>query len=96
MSSVKEKITELAGKVYSSFGSVAQEKTERAAAEKTYTPEMQNYFQNLASDLGLEISGGTDFHAKMKPHIEIGIGQGDMAVPYYVLERIKMIHAESN
>ena len=39
MSSIKQKITDFAGKVYSSFGSVAQEKTERAAAEKTYTQE---------------------------------------------------------
>ena len=58
-----------------------------------YTPEMQDYFQNLARELGLEISGGTDFHAKMKPHIEIGIGQGDMKIPYSVLQRIKDIVA---
>ncbi len=56
-----------------------------------YTPEMQDYFQNLAKELGLEICGGTDFHARMKPHIEIGIGQGNMAVPYSVLENIKKI-----
>ncbi|MBQ9848543.1 MAG: PHP domain-containing protein [Clostridia bacterium] len=54
-----------------------------------YTPEMQSYFQSLANELGLDISGGTDFHAKMKPHIEIGIGQGNMSVPYSVLNRIK-------
>ena len=56
-----------------------------------YTPEMQDYFQNLARELGLEICGGTDFHAKMKPHIEIGIGQGNMAIPYEVLDNIKRI-----
>ena len=56
-----------------------------------YTPEMQDYFQSLAKELGLEISGGTDYHAKMKPHIEIGIGQSDMAIPYSVLENIKRI-----
>ncbi len=56
-----------------------------------YTPEMQEYFQNLAKELGLEISGGTDYHAKMKPHIEIGIGQKDMKIPYSVLENIKNI-----
>ncbi len=58
-----------------------------------YTPEMQEYFQSLALELGLEICGGTDFHAKMKPHIEIGVGQKDksMRVPYEVLENIKNI-----
>ena len=56
-----------------------------------YSEEMQVYFQSVAKDLGLEICGGTDFHAKMKPHIEIGIGQGNMEIPYAVLERIKQI-----
>lgn len=59
-----------------------------------YTPEMQTYFQNLASELGLAVSGGSDFHAKMKPHIEIGIGQGNMEIPYSVLENIKKLVAE--
>ena len=59
-----------------------------------YTLEMQTYFQNLAKELGLEICGGTDYHAKMKPHIEIGIGQGDMQIPYSVLENIKNIVAQ--
>lgn len=58
-----------------------------------YTPEMQDYFQSLAVELGLEICGGTDFHAKMKPHIEIGIGQGNMQIPYSILENIKNIVA---
>lgn len=59
-----------------------------------YTPEMQEYFHNLARELGLEISGGTDYHAKMKPHIEIGIGQDNMQIPYSVLENIKKIVSE--
>lgn len=58
-----------------------------------YTPEMESYFQYLAKELNLEISGGTDYHAKMKPHIEIGIGQGNMQIPYSVLQRIKDIVA---
>ena len=58
-----------------------------------YTPEMQRGFQSLAKELGLEISGGTDYHAKMKPHIEIGVGQEHlpMQIPYSVLENIKNI-----
>ncbi len=56
-----------------------------------YTPEMQEKFQSMAKELGLKISGGTDFHAKMKPHIEIGIGQGNMAIPYSVLENIRTL-----
>lgn len=56
-----------------------------------YTPEMQENFQSMAKELGLKISGGTDFHAKMKPHIEIGIGQGNMKIPYSVLENIRTL-----
>lgn len=54
-----------------------------------YTPKMQEKYQNLAKSLGLLISGGTDFHAKMKPHISIGKGHGNLKIPYTVLENIK-------
>lgn len=54
-----------------------------------YTPEMQEKYQNMAAELGLMICGGTDFHAKMKPHISIGTGLGNMKIPYSVLENIK-------
>ena len=55
-----------------------------------YTPEMQAKYQSLAKELGLIISGGTDFHAKMKPHISIGTGLGNLKIPYSVLETIKL------
>ncbi|HZJ75081.1 MAG TPA: PHP domain-containing protein [Clostridia bacterium] len=54
-----------------------------------YTPDMQEKYQNMAKSLGLLISGGTDFHAKMKPHISIGTGLGNLKIPYTVLENIK-------
>ena len=54
-----------------------------------YTPEMQEKYQKMAAELGLMISGGTDFHAKMKPHISIGTGLGNMKIPYSVLENMK-------
>ena len=50
---------------------------------------MQEKYLNLAKSLGLLISGGTDFHAKMKPHISIGKGHGNLKIPYTVLENIK-------
>ena len=59
-----------------------------------YTPEMQEKYQSMAKELGLMISGGTDFHAQMKPHISIGIGTGNMKIPYSVLEKIKEKAAE--
>lgn len=54
-----------------------------------YTPEMEIKYRSLAEELGMIYSGGTDFHAKMKPHISIGTGLGNMKIPYSVLETIK-------
>ncbi len=59
-----------------------------------YTPEMQEKYQKLAKELGLIISGGTDFHAKMKPHIAIGTGLGNLRIPYSILETIKLHKSE--
>lgn len=56
-----------------------------------YTPEQQEKYQALAKELGLGISGGTDFHADMKPHIQIGTGLGNMKIPYSVLEDMKAL-----
>ena len=50
MSDIKTKIVDFAGKVYSKFGSVAQEKTERAEAEKTYTAQMQSALRRVAAE----------------------------------------------
>ena len=56
-----------------------------------YDEEMQAKFQAMAKRHGLKLSGGTDFHAEMKPHISIGKGTGNMAIPHSVLEGIKEI-----
>lgn len=61
-----------------------------------YDEAMKNKFQAMAKKHGLEISGGTDFHAAMKPHIAIGKGTGNMAIPYSVLENIKNMVKRSN
>ncbi len=50
MSDIKTKIVDFAGKVYAGFSSVAQEKTERAAAEKTYTKQMQDTLRRVAAE----------------------------------------------
>ena len=44
----------------------------------------------MAEELDLMLSGGSDFHAAMKPHIRIGSGvDGNLAVDYALLEKIK-------
>ncbi|MBE6542898.1 MAG: PHP domain-containing protein [Ruminococcaceae bacterium] len=54
-----------------------------------YSPEMHKTFMDMADDLSLLVSGGSDYHALMKPHLEIGVGRGNLKVPYSVLEKIK-------
>lgn len=35
----------------------------------------------MAAEFGLLPSGGSDFHGANKPHIQLGIGQGDLRIP---------------
>ncbi len=56
-----------------------------------YTPEQISEYRALAFKLNLAISGGSDFHADMKPHIRIGVGSGALRIPYYVFENLKGI-----
>ena len=55
----------------------------------TYTAQDERDMKALAIKYDLLISGGSDFHGKNKPHIELGSGTGRMVVPYEVLEKIK-------
>ena len=56
-----------------------------------YTPEHICEYRDLALRLKLALSGGSDYHADMKPHIEIGIGSGRLSIPPYVYENLKNI-----
>ena len=57
-----------------------------------YTEDMNTRYRAMAQDLGLVISGGTDYHGANKPHISIGRGKGDLQIPYDVLEGLKARH----
>ena len=59
-----------------------------------YTPDMETRYRAMAEELGLVISGGTDYHGANKPHISIGKGKGDLEIPYSVLDGLRARHAE--
>ena len=59
-----------------------------------YTPDMENRYRAMAKELGLVISGGTDYHGANKPHIAIGKGKGNLEIPYSVLDGLRQRHAE--
>lgn len=59
-----------------------------------YTPDMDQRYRNMAKELGLVISGGTDYHGANKPHISIGKGRGNLEIPYTVLDGLRQRHRE--
>lgn len=54
-----------------------------------YDDAMEKEYQALAKKHSLILSGGTDFHGANKPHIKIGVGYGNLKIPYSLLENIK-------
>lgn len=54
-----------------------------------YTPSMTEEIRTLAEKYRLKLSGGTDFHGAFKPHIQLGRGLGNLAIPYAVLAEMK-------
>lgn len=47
----------------------------------TYDEETTAAAKQVADDFGLLHSGGSDYHGNNKPHIQLGIGQGNLAIP---------------
>jgi len=44
---------------------------------------------HFANKYNLAISGGSDFHGTAKPDVKIGIGKGNLRIPYTFLENLK-------
>ena len=55
-----------------------------------YTEEMNIAYRKIAEDLGLILSGGSDFHGANKDGYEIGTGKGNLKIPYEILDKIKL------
>lgn len=54
-----------------------------------YTSEQSDYLMSIARRFGLCVTGGSDFHGSRKPHIDMGVGTGDLRVPYELLEGLR-------
>ena len=54
-----------------------------------FSSEQTEILTTLADKYGLTQSGGSDFHGENKPHIRMGVGRGDLAVPLNSLEELK-------
>lgn len=55
-------------------------------------PLQSSKLNEMAKQLGLLPSGGSDFHGRNKPDIEIGRGRGGLRVSYALLKDIKLSH----
>ena len=49
----------------------------------------ESYLRGLARKYELIPTGGSDFHGVVKPTIQIGIGKGNLCIPYSMLEYLK-------
>ncbi len=47
-----------------------------------HTPEQTAEYLGYAEEFGLIITGGTDYHGPRKKDISLGVGKGDMHIPY--------------
>lgn len=76
--------------LYSFIGELKEEGLDGIEGYYTdYTEEDNQNYRKLAAAFNLKLSGGTDFHGAMKPHIAIGRGLGNLDIPYSVLQNIR-------
>jgi predicted metal-dependent phosphoesterase TrpH len=45
--------------------------------------------RHLANKYNLLITGGSDFHGALKPDLKIGVGKGNLKIPYTIVESLK-------
>lgn len=55
----------------------------------THTHRQTREYLSLAKQLGLLVTGGSDFHGLTKPEIKVGIGKGSLHVPGTLLDQLK-------
>jgi predicted metal-dependent phosphoesterase TrpH len=53
-----------------------------------HTPEQTRWYAELAKRYGLLMSGGTDFHGDIQPEIQMGVGRGDLRIPFELYEKL--------
>jgi 3',5'-nucleoside bisphosphate phosphatase len=54
-----------------------------------YSGDERRALRRLANRHGLVATGGSDYHGTYKPDLSVGIGLGDLNVPYEVLSELR-------
>ena len=57
-----------------------------------HTPQAVARYKALAEKFGLSVTGGSDFHGQVNPHVQMGKGTGDLHVPYELFETLISKH----
>jgi predicted metal-dependent phosphoesterase TrpH len=52
-------------------------------------------YKSLAERCGLLATGGTDYHGMEKNQLDIGVGRGEMKLPYSIVENMKAVRNRS-
>ncbi|HEY5648229.1 MAG TPA: PHP domain-containing protein [Nitrospiria bacterium] len=55
----------------------------------TYSSDQSRKYRYLAEQNDLLFSGGSDFHGSHKPGIDLGVGYGQLRIPYEVVEKLR-------
>jgi predicted metal-dependent phosphoesterase TrpH len=61
-----------------------------------HTPPEVAQFKAMAERYGLLMTGGTDYHGIEKEALDIGVGRGEMKLPYSIVEALKAARRPSS
>jgi predicted metal-dependent phosphoesterase TrpH len=57
-----------------------------------HSPQAVAQYMALAEKFNLTMTGGSDFHGAVTPHVQIGKGMGNLHVPYALFEKLISNH----
>jgi hypothetical protein len=74
------------------FGKLAANGLKGAEAIYVDNTEQQTArFVDLCGKHRIIATGGSDFHGRYKPDIDIGTGRGNLRIPYEIVEQLKRV-----
>jgi 3',5'-nucleoside bisphosphate phosphatase len=57
-----------------------------------HSPQAVTQYTALAEKFGLAMTGGSDFHGRVTPKVQLGKGTGDLHIPYTLFENLISNH----
>ncbi len=60
-----------------------------------HSPAETAQYKFLAEKHGLAVTGGTDYHGIEGNELDIGVGRGDMKLPYSIIENLSAVRNRS-